>query len=70
MRTLKLAIPSLIVLAGFVVCTTATYAKPEYAKKEGKSCVTCHVKMGQKDLNETGKCYASNDHSLTKCSSK
>lgn len=70
MRTLKLTIPSLIVLAGFVVCTTATYAKPEYAKKESKSCVTCHTKMGQKDLNDTGKCYAANDHSLTKCAAK
>jgi hypothetical protein len=67
MRVLKVAVPSMIVMAGFVMCTTATYAKPEYAKKEGKSCVTCHTKAGQKDLNDTGKCYAANDHSLTKC---
>jgi len=70
MRILKLAIPSLLVMAGFVVCTTATYGKPEYAKKEGKSCVTCHTKMGSKELNETGKCYAANDHSLAKCATK
>lgn len=67
MRILKLAIPSLVIATGFVVCTTSTYAKPEYAKKEGKSCTYCHVKMGQKALNDTGKCYATNDHSLAKC---
>jgi hypothetical protein len=42
-------------------------AKPAYAQKEGKKCVYCHVKMGSKDLNDTGKCYKDNDHSLAKC---
>ena len=67
MRMLKLAVPSIIVAAGFLVCTTATYGKPEYSKKESKGCVTCHTKMGAKDLNDTGKCYAANGHSLAKC---
>jgi hypothetical protein len=68
MRTLKLAVPSAILLAGFLVCTTASFGKPEYAKKEGKTCTFCHVKAGQKDLNDVGKCYQKNDHSLAKCS--
>jgi hypothetical protein len=25
------------------------------------------VKAGAKDLNDTGKCYGANDHSLAKC---
>jgi hypothetical protein len=51
------------------VCSTASYGKPEYAKKENiKSCTTCHSKMGAKpELNEYGKCYQDNNHSLTNC---
>lgn len=39
-------------------------AKPEYAKKEGKNCVFCHVKMGSKELNDAGKYYKEHNHSL------
>jgi hypothetical protein len=58
MRTLKLMLPAAIALLGLLATTTATYGKPEYMKKEkGSKCVTCHTKMGAKDLNETGKYY-------------
>jgi hypothetical protein len=67
MGVLKVAVPSAILLAGFLFCTTATYGKPEFAKKEGKTCVYCHTKAGSKDLNDVGKCYQKNDHSLAKC---
>jgi cytochrome c553 len=73
MKTLKLAIPAAVLMAGFMVCTSASYGKPEYAKKEAtpdgknRACVYCHVAMGKKDLNDTGKCYQKNDHSLAKC---
>ena len=73
MRALKLIVPAALLTAGFMICTTASYGKPEYMKKEGvKSCTVCHSKMEAKDLmaknlNETGKCYAENDHSLAKC---
>lgn len=71
MRTLKLAIPAAIVMAGFLVCTTATYGKPEYMKKENlKSCNACHAKAATKDnpnLNPLGTCYQKNEHSLAKC---
>jgi hypothetical protein len=36
----------------------------EYAKKEGKPCTFCHVKMGSKELNDAGKYYKAHDHSL------
>jgi len=42
-------------------------AKPAYASKEGKKCTYCHVTAGKPDLNDTGKCYQANDHSLAKC---
>lgn len=67
MKTLKLIIPGGILMAGFLVCTTASYGTPAIAKKEGgKSCITCHTAMGKKDLNDTGKCY-SKEKSLEKC---
>jgi hypothetical protein len=75
MKTLKVALPAFVLLAGFVVCTTASYGTPTYAKKEAavvgegmKACPYCHVAAGKKDLNDTGKCYQKNGHKdLSKC---
>jgi hypothetical protein len=73
MRALKLTVPAAILMSGFILCTTASFGKPEYMKKESvKSCTVCHSKIEAKEampknLNETGKCYAENDHSLAKC---
>ena len=53
---------AIIVLSG-LLATLAT-AKPEYSKKEGKKCVFCHVKLGSKELNDTGKYYKDHNHSL------
>jgi len=72
MRTWKVAVPAAFLMAGFLVCSTSSYGKPEYAKKEKQTCTTCHAKVEAKEamaknLTETGKCYAANDHSLAKC---
>jgi len=73
MHTLKVAIPAAFLTVGLMLCTMTSYGKQEYMKKEGvKSCTVCHSKMEAKEnmpknLNETGKCYAANDHSLAKC---
>ncbi len=64
MRLLKVLV-AVAILSGSLL-TLAT-AKPEYAKKEGKGCKYCHVTPGKPDLNDTGKCYKANDHSLEKC---
>jgi hypothetical protein len=70
---MKVAVPAAFLMAGFMLCTTSSYGKAEYMKKEGvKSCTVCHGKVEAKEamaknLNETGKCYAENDHSLAKC---
>ena len=64
MRTLKLALPAAIALTGLIVCTTSSYAKPEYSKKEKKGCTFCHVKAGSKELNDAGKYYKDHDKSL------
>ena len=42
--------------AGWVV-VAPTMATKDIAKKEKKGCVTCHVKLNDKELNEAGKYY-------------
>jgi cytochrome c553 len=75
MRALKLIVPSAVLTAGFLICTTASYGTPEYAKKEKKGCTFCHGKMetGTKDgkneamvknLTDAGKYYKEHSHSL------
>jgi hypothetical protein len=62
---LKAAIPAVILAAGLLLASvTPSYAKPEYAKTEGKACTFCHVTAGKPDLNEAGNYYAAHQHSL------
>jgi hypothetical protein len=59
---------ALVILSGSMISIST--AKPAYATKEGKKCGYCHNAGGPpnaKNLNDTGKCYAANDHSLAKC---
>ncbi|MCC6859234.1 MAG: hypothetical protein IT158_11770 [Bryobacterales bacterium] len=53
---MKFALPATILAAG-LLATTASYAKPEYTKKEKKGCVFCHVSAKSKELNDAGKYY-------------
>jgi hypothetical protein len=64
-KILKSVLAAAILTAG-VWCATVTpsYAKPAYAKKEGKACTYCHVTSGKAELNEAGDYYAAHDHSL------
>lgn len=55
LKTLKVAL-SVLILAAFT--SSLMMAKMEYSKKEGVACTACHVKMGSKELNDVGKCYA------------
>lgn len=59
MSRLKLIVPAAIVLGGFLVCSTASYGKPEYTKATKKACTVCHVdaQKSPKDLKEAGKYY-------------
>jgi hypothetical protein len=67
MRALRLVLPLAVLMTGLFVTTTTSFAKPEYMKKEkAKSCTTCHVAAGKKDLNDVGKCYAKK-HSMEGC---
>jgi len=37
--------------------TPLAVSTPEMAKKESKSCITCHTAVGKSDLNDAGKYY-------------
>ena len=57
MSHLKVVLPAVILLGGFLVCSTASYGKPEYVKTTKKACAYCHVdsKAKPKELTEAGK---------------
>lgn len=59
MRQLKLIIPAVILAGGFLLCSTATYGKPDYTKATKKACVYCHVdaQKAPKELKDAGKYY-------------
>ena len=60
MSHLKVTLPTVILLGGFLVCSTASYGKPEYTKSTKKACATCHVdsKAKPKELTDAGKYFA------------
>ena len=64
MRLFQVLVALTILSGSMISISTAT---PTYAKKEGKKCTYCHVAAGKAELNDTGKCYKANDHSLAKC---
>ncbi|MBI1895588.1 MAG: hypothetical protein HYZ57_19645 [Acidobacteria bacterium] len=57
MKALRYIIPGTVVVFGLLFSAASGLAKPEFTKKEKKGCVTCHVKTGSKELNDTGKHY-------------
>jgi hypothetical protein len=58
MKLVKFAIPAVVLAAGLLVSSTASFAKPEDTKKTKKPCTFCHVSAkGGKDLTEAGKYY-------------
>ncbi len=70
MKLLKYTVPGIVLAGGLLINTTTSFGKPEYTKKEsGAKCTVCHVAMGKKDLNDTGKCYA-DKKSLKACASE
>lgn len=59
MSRLKLILPAVVLLGGFLVCSTATFGKPEYTKQTKKACAYCHVdaQKAPKDLKDPGKYF-------------
>jgi hypothetical protein len=59
MSRLKLILPAALVLGGFLVCSTTSYAKKEYTTSTKKPCTYCHVDAAKtpKELKAPGKYY-------------
>ena len=59
----KTVLPAVILVGGFLVCTTASYGTAEYAKNTKKGCTFCHEKVSSdkdamsKNLTAAGKYY-------------
>lgn len=64
MSRCKLIVPAALVLGGFLVCSTASFGKPEYVKATKKQCTYCHEKAVAdkgamaKNLTDAGKFYS------------
>jgi hypothetical protein len=67
-RIMKVAVFSIALGVTMSLASLSSFGNMQIAKKEKVACTTCHVKMGQKDLNEVGKCYAKKK-SLKACES-
>ena len=61
---MKFVAPALVLFLGAIACSSLSYAKPEYTKKEKKACTFCHVSAKSKELNDAGKYYKEHNHSL------
>ena len=60
----KLIVPAVVLLGGFLVCSTASFGKAEYSKATKKACTYCHEKtvgdkaVMAKNMTDAGKFYA------------
>lgn len=54
----KLTVLGVTLGVALAMSSLTSFGTVKIAKKEKASCATCHVKMGQKELNDVGKCYA------------
>jgi len=63
MSRLKIVVPAVILVGGFLVCSVASYGNKDAASATKKSCIYCHQKVsGDKDamkanLTDAGKYY-------------
>jgi hypothetical protein len=75
MSKVKYALPAVILLAGCLLNSVSSYAKPEFTKATRKPCTFCHVdsvdsKAKPKELTAAGKYYQEHNNSLEGYSAK
>jgi hypothetical protein len=61
MKLIKMLLPVVFLLT---ITLPFGLGKPEYAKKEGKSCTFCHPAGKTKELTPAGQYYKDHDHPL------
>jgi hypothetical protein len=69
-RILNIAMSFGVLIGGLIVSSPFSSAKPDYMKREKKTCVYCHNAPNKNSLNDMGKCYAEHGHSLDRCDPK
>ena len=59
MSRIKIIVPTILLLGGFLAVSTASFGKQEYTKQTKKACVYCHVDATKspKDLKAPGKYF-------------
>ncbi len=57
-KVVKIAVFSMAVASAISLCSLSSLGTIQIATKEKAACTTCHVKMGSKELNVVGTCYA------------
>jgi len=57
-KVIKVGVFSIVLGVAIALSSLSSFGTMEIAKKEKAACTTCHVKMGSKELNDVGKCYA------------
>lgn len=67
-KAMKVAVFGLTLGVAVSLSSLSSFGTMKIAKKEKTACTTCHVKMGSKELNDVGKCYAKKK-SLKACQS-
>jgi len=67
-KVMKVAVFSITLGMAISLSSLSSFGNMKIAKKEKTACTTCHVKMGSKELNDVGKCYAKKK-SLKACES-
>ena len=70
MKAIKVSLLLAVVAGWMAISSSLMLGKPEYTKTTKKACTYCHVKLGSKDLNDVGKCFEKNKHSLEGCEPK
>lgn len=54
----KLGVLGITLGVALAMSSLSSFGNMKIAKKEKASCATCHVKVGQEELNDVEKCYA------------
>jgi hypothetical protein len=57
-KVMKAAVFSIALGVALSLSSLSSFGNMKIAKKEKTACTTCHVKMGDKTLNDVGKCYS------------
>lgn len=67
-KVIKVAVLGMAMAVAISMASLSSFGNMKIAKKEKAACTTCHIKMGSKELNDVGKCYAKKK-SLKACES-